>query len=46
VTTLQDNAQKEGSRVLSFLERHSQSVPQGQGFDAQSHPNEAAVVQV
>ncbi|MCP4410294.1 MAG: hypothetical protein GY807_21620 [Gammaproteobacteria bacterium] len=35
VTTLQDHAQKEGARVLGFLEWHSQSLLQAQGFDAQ-----------
>ena len=43
VTTLQDNAQKEGSRVLSFLERHSQSVLQAHGFDAEGQASEVAV---
>lgn len=43
VTTLQDNAQKEGARVLSFLERHSQSVFQAHGFDARGQPSEAPV---
>lgn len=46
VTTLQDNAQKEGARVLDFLERHSQSVLQGHGFDGQGQPNEVAQVPV
>ena len=46
VTTLQDNAQKEGARVLSFLERHSESVLQAHGFDAQGQPSEAPVAQV
>jgi hypothetical protein len=45
VTTLQDNAQKEGSRVLSFLESHSQSVLQAHGFDAQGRASEVAVAQ-
>lgn len=46
VTTLQDNAQKEGARVLSFLERHSQSVLQVHGFDAQGQASEVAVAQL
>ena len=46
VTTLQDNAQKEGARVLSFLERHTESVLQAHGFDAQGQPSEAPVAQV
>jgi hypothetical protein len=46
VMTLQDNAQKEGARVLDFLERHSQSVLQGPGFDGQGQPSEAAVTKV
>jgi hypothetical protein len=46
VTTLQDNAQKEGARVLDFLERHSQSVLQGHGFDGQGQPSEAAVTKL
>ncbi len=45
VTTLQDNAQKEGTGVLSFLERHSQSVLQAHGFDAQGQASEVAVAQ-
>jgi hypothetical protein len=44
VTTLQDNAQKEGSR-LSFLERQSQSVLQAYEFDAQGQASEVAVAQ-
>jgi hypothetical protein len=43
VTTLQDNAQKEGTRVLSFLEHHSQSVLQAHGFDAKGQASEVAV---
>ena len=46
VTTLQANAQKEGAQVLDFLERHSQTVLQQHGFDAQGHPSEAAVTAV
>ena len=46
MTTLQDKAQKEGRRVLNFLERPSQSVLRGQGFGVQGQPNEAAVVKV
>ncbi len=43
VTTLRDNAQKEGTRVLDFLEHHSQSVLQEHGFDGQGQPNEVAL---
>jgi hypothetical protein len=43
---LQDNAQKEGARVLDFLERHSQSVLQGHGFDGQGPPSEVAVTKL
>jgi hypothetical protein len=43
VTTLQDNAQKEGVRVLDFLERHSQWVLQKHGFDGPDQPNEVAL---
>jgi len=46
VTTLQANAQKEGAQVLDFLERHSQTVLQQHGFDAQGRPSEAAVAAV
>ena len=46
VTTLQANARQEGARVLDFLERHSQTVLQEYGFDAQGQPSEAAVVAV
>jgi hypothetical protein len=46
VTTLQANAQQEGTRVLDFLERHSQTVLQGHGFDAQGRPSEAAIAAV
>jgi hypothetical protein len=46
VTTLQANAQQEGARVLDFLERHSQTVLQRHGFDAQGRPSEAAVAVV
>lgn len=45
VTTLQDNARKEGTRVLGFLERHSQSVLEAHGFDARGQPGEAPVAQ-
>jgi hypothetical protein len=44
--TLQANAQQEGARVLDFLERHSQTVLQEHGFDAQGQPNEAAAAVV
>jgi hypothetical protein len=43
VTTLQDNAQKEGARALDFLERRSQSVLQEHGFDGRDQPNEVAL---
>jgi hypothetical protein len=43
VTTLQDNAQKEGARVLEFLERHSQRVLEAHGFEGQGQPSEAVV---
>lgn len=46
VTTLQDNAQKEGARVLDFLERHSQSVLLGHGFNGQGQPNEMALAPI
>lgn len=46
VTTLQDNAQKEGARVLDFLERHSQSVLPAHGFDGPGQPNEVALAPV
>jgi len=43
VTTLQDNAQKEGARVLDFLERHSQRVLTAHGFEeGRDWPGEAA----
>ena len=45
VSTLQANAQQEGSQVLDFLERHSQSVLQAQGFDTQGQPSAALVAQ-
>ena len=41
VTTLQDNAQKEGARVLDFLERHSQRVLAAHGFEDPGRPGEA-----
>ena len=34
VTTLRDNAQKEGARVLEFLEHHSQRVLADHGFES------------
>jgi hypothetical protein len=46
VTTLQASAQREGARVVDFLERHSQMVLQQHGFDAQGHPGEATVAAV
>jgi hypothetical protein len=45
VTTLQDNAQKEGARVLDFLERHSQRVLAGHGFERGGQPTEAVVTE-
>jgi hypothetical protein len=45
VMTLQDNAQKEGARVLDFLERHSRAVLEAHGFDAQGQPSEARVAE-
>lgn len=45
VTTLRDNAQQEGARVLNFLERHSQTVLQEHGFDEQGQPAEAGMAQ-
>jgi hypothetical protein len=45
VSTLQANAQQEGSQVLNFLERHSQSILQAHGFDAQGQPSAAPVAQ-
>ena len=44
--TLQDNAQKEGTRVLSFLDRHSESVLQSHGFDVQGQPPGPVVAEV
>ncbi len=41
VTTLRDNAQKEGARVLDFLERHSQRVLSEHGFEGDGQPTEA-----
>jgi hypothetical protein len=46
VTTLQDNAQKEGARVLDFLERHSQRILAAHEFEGQGQPSEARVTQV
>lgn len=46
VSTLQVNAQQEGGQVLNFLERHSQSILQAHGFDAQGQPSAAQVAQV
>jgi hypothetical protein len=45
VTTLQDNAQKEGARVLDFMERHSQTVLAEHGFDGQGQPRETVVAE-
>jgi hypothetical protein len=45
VSTLQANAQQEGSQVLNFLERHSQSLLQAHGFDTQGQPRAAQVTQ-
>jgi len=41
VTTLRDNAQKEGAQVLDFLERHSQRVLAAHGFEGNGRPPEA-----
>jgi hypothetical protein len=46
VTTLQDNAQKEGARVLEFLEHHSQRVLEAHGFEDRGQPSEAVVAKV
>ena len=46
MTTLQDNAQKEGARVLDFLERHSQTVLQAHGFDGPGQPNAVALAPI
>jgi hypothetical protein len=46
LTTLQDNAQKEGTQVLNFLDKHSQLILQAHGFDAQGQPSEALVAPV
>ncbi len=46
VTTLQDNAQKEGARVLDFLERQSQAVLQAHGFNGQGQPNEVSLAPI
>lgn len=46
VTTLQDKAQPEGTRVLHFLEWHSQSLLPAHGFDAQGQPSAARGAQV
>ena len=46
VTTLQATAQREGTRVLDFLERHSQAILQAHGVDAQGQPSAAVVTQV
>jgi hypothetical protein len=45
VSTLQANAQQEGGQVLDFLERHSQSILQAHGFEAQGQPSAAQVAQ-
>ena len=46
VTTLQDNAQKEGARVLDFLERHSQRILASHEFEGQGQPSEVVVAKV
>ena len=46
VTTLQDNAQKEGARVLDFLERHRQRILAAHEFEGQGQPSEAWVTKV
>ena len=38
-----DNAQKEGARVLGFLERHSQRVLADHGFEEDGQAPEAVV---
>lgn len=43
VTTLQDNAQKEGARVLDFLVCHSQRVLAEHGFNGDGQPTAAVV---
>jgi hypothetical protein len=43
VTTLRDNAQKEGARVLGFLEHHSQGVLAAHGFEKDGRPPKAVV---
>jgi hypothetical protein len=43
VTTLRDNAQKEGARVLDFLECHSQRVLAEHGFEGDGQPTDAVV---
>jgi len=43
VTTLRDNAQKEGARVLGFLEQHSQGVLAAHGFEQAGRPPKAVV---
>ncbi len=43
VTTLRDNAQKEGARVLEFLEHHSQRVLADHGFESNARAPEAVV---
>ena len=43
VTTLRDNAQKQGARVLEFLERHSQQVLADHGFEPDGRVPEAVV---
>jgi len=46
VTTLRDNAQKEGARVLKFLERHSQRVLADHGFEPDGRVPEAVVDEI
>jgi hypothetical protein len=45
VTTLRDNAQKEGARVLDFLACHSQRVLSEHGFEGDGQPTEAVVIE-
>ncbi len=43
MTTLRDNTQKEGARVLDFLEQHSQRVLADHGFENDGRALEAVV---
>jgi hypothetical protein len=46
VTTLRDNAQKEGAQVLDVLERHSQRVLADHGFEPDGRAPEAVVDEI